>query len=313
MAQWLNKILLLFLFVLISDTISAQAQTGGHTVNDYKDSDSHERFRKRRVVVGAWQINQLKTGALVVRLKTNNNLIKELRKRGDSAQAEKIRLERAAININYMRAFMNYYKFSKVYFIYSHSSDSLLNGTRSGIFVDTTLNVNPSIRMNEKFYLLAESDFVYNTTIGFIREDSVKNVSERGTPSSSEYPVVIKNKYGHQLKGPFPYHSQKYLVFAENEQYVDVRINGVPVGFSVWAVNKKSKESRKMKKEREENKNKYIYRGKELYLTIPREMTYNRLVEHVMTINSDLKMYHRSNMDFSEESKNYADAKPFFY
>jgi hypothetical protein len=59
--------------------------------------------------------------------------------------------------------------------------------------------------MKENFYLLGEKDYVYNSSIGFIPEDSARYVKENGNPSGEMAELVIKNKYGHQLKKPFPY------------------------------------------------------------------------------------------------------------
>lgn len=170
---------------------------------DYKDKDQFEKFQKRRKVVGAWQINELKKGALVVRLRTNRHLIEGLLARGQKQLAEQKAEETYMINRNLMRAYKNNIRFCKVYFITSGSSDSLLKGMRSGIFLDTLLNVDPKIVMNEEFYMLAERDYIYNSSIGFVPEDSAKSVIEHGNPTV-EMGIVIKNKYGHQVKPPFP-------------------------------------------------------------------------------------------------------------
>ena len=103
---------------------------------DYKDKDQFERFYKRRVAIAAWQINQLREGALVVRLKTNELLIQSLLKQNQTNLALEKQLETAAINVNTMRAYINNYTFSKLYFIFSNSSDSLINGHRKNIFLE---------------------------------------------------------------------------------------------------------------------------------------------------------------------------------
>lgn len=172
---------------------------------DYKDKEQFEKFYKKRKAVGNWQINQLKKGALVIKLKTNQKLIDELIKKGNKEMAESKRLETFVINRSIMSAFIDKFTFCKVYFIYSHYSDSLLNGARKGIFVDTNMAVNPEIEMKEKFYLIGERDRIYNSSIGFVPEDSARIVKERGNPSGYDVLAVVKNKYGHQLKKPFPY------------------------------------------------------------------------------------------------------------
>jgi hypothetical protein len=194
-----------FITLLFPALLSAQLDKNTYNHDDYKNEKQFEKFAKRRKIISAWQINELKNGALVVKLKTNKNLIDELEKQGNKDLAEEKRLEAYFINKNIMEAFKDNFKFCKLYFIYSSASDSLLNGTRKGIFLDSALRPSTAIEMNEKFYLLAERDYVYNSSIGFVPEDSARFVKETGNPSGDQAVAVVKNKYGHQLKKPFPY------------------------------------------------------------------------------------------------------------
>lgn len=200
-----NKLVLLFIFILSFVVAPAQQDDGPYRPKDYKDPKQFEKFRKRRVLIAAWQVNELKTGALVVKLKTNINQINAFNKYGETEKAIEKTIETHIVNKNIMMAYLDNFKFCKVYFIYSNSHDSLLNGVRKGIFLDTNLTIDPTITMNEKYYLIAEKDFAYNSSIGFVREDSARYVIEKGNPSGDTYDIVIKNKYGHQLKRPFPY------------------------------------------------------------------------------------------------------------
>ncbi|MBL7895798.1 MAG: hypothetical protein JNK50_10950 [Bacteroidia bacterium] len=205
MAQWLSKIIFAFLFFVPAIHFAQDKNKSVYNPPDYKDNSQFEHFYKRRTAISKWQINQLKNGALVVRLHNNKKLIESLRKMGKADLATQKEYEMMAINKNIVLAFQKYYTFSKVYFFYSHHSDTLLNGTRSGIFLDSNLVVDPSIEMKEKFYLLAEKDDVYNSSIGYVKEDTALLVKEIGNPSK-EAAIVIKNKYGHQLKDPFPFY-----------------------------------------------------------------------------------------------------------
>lgn len=200
----LNRFLLV-LFVLSSLVSKAQEERTGD--KDYHD-DTFKKYGKRAGQIAAWQIQNLKFGALVVRLQTNQRKIEAYRKIGQEKQALEVIAQTQFYNKLIIKAFNKKFDFCKVYFIYANCSDSLLKGVRQGIFVDTTLSVNPSIVMNEKFYILAERDRVYNSSIGFVKEDTAKYVSESGN-SSIEAAMVLKNKYGHQLKSPFPFYIKK--------------------------------------------------------------------------------------------------------
>lgn len=204
MVRLLNRVLLV-VFLGFVTLLNAQEKNPTYNPDDYKDPDQFEKFRKRKNVVAAWQINELKEGALVVRLKTNKKLIDALKAQGKNDLALEKLKEQYAINKNTLYAYRDFFTFCKVYFIYSNSTDSLIDGARSGVFLDSNLNIDPTIVMAEKFYLLAERDYGYNSSIGFVPEDSARKVIEKGNPVR-EMAVILKNKYGHQLKGPMPYY-----------------------------------------------------------------------------------------------------------
>lgn len=202
----LNKISFIFLLFI---SVLGISQTGNDADNvfrpkEYKDQEQFRNFYKRRNAVSKWQINQLKNGALCVRLHTNKTLVDGLKKMGKADLAAQKEYEMLAINKNIVMAFTKYYNFSKVYFFFSNHSDTLLQGARSGIFLDTNLVVDAKIEMKESFYLLAEKDDAYNSSIGYVKEEEAKSTKENGN-ASKECGMVIKNKYGHQLKDPFPF------------------------------------------------------------------------------------------------------------
>jgi hypothetical protein len=173
MAPSLNK----FLFFLLFISFGVFSQNTANDVfrpQEYKDQEQFKNFYSRRNEIGKWQINQLKNGALLVRLHTNKNVIESLKKMGKADLATRKELELMAVNKNIVMAFTRFYKFSKVYFFFSDRSDTLLKGARSGIFLDTNLVIDPKIEMKENFYLLAEQDDAYNSSIGFVKEDTAR-------------------------------------------------------------------------------------------------------------------------------------------
>lgn len=202
----LSKFSFILAFFISLSVFAQKGSEADHVFRpeSYKDEAQFKHFYKRRQAVGRWQINQLKNGALVVRLHTNKTLIEGLKKMGKADLAAQKEYETMAINKNIVMAYTRYYNFSKVYFFFSNHSDTLLKGARNGIFLDTNLVVDPKIEMKESFYLLAEKDDAYNSSIGFVKEDTAKYVKETGN-ASKECAMVIKNKYGHQLKDPFPF------------------------------------------------------------------------------------------------------------
>lgn len=298
MAQRLNK-LILVLFVFSAMCLPAQNDpTDRSAEKEYKDGEQFEKFYKRRKMIGAWQINQLKDGALIVKLKANTILINALEKKGDTKLAAEKRLETAGVNVNIMRAFLKNYNFSKVYFIYSQLADTLLKGARENIFLDTNLLVDPKIVMTEKFYLLAENDRIYNSTIGFIPEDSARVVTEKGSPTTSEEFMVIKNKYGHQLKKPFPYSSKIKAGLDKTPEVSYIMLNGFSTPFNVVnLVRRKDAMS-------------FNYNGERMEVFIQKSYLYERLMLTVQMLNENFYTYYQAN---PIPSRMAPALKPFLY
>lgn len=294
--------------------LPALAQDNDHipAYKDYKDPEQFEKFRRRRIVVGAWQINMLKEeGAIVVKLKTNKLLIDELRKSGNTGLALEKQLEQFAINRNTMFAYLENFTFCKVYFIYSSSSDSLLNGSRNGIFLDSNLVPDPSIVMNEKFYLIAERDFAYTSSIGFVKEDSARFIKETGNPIK-QMAIVLKNKYGHQLKSPVPY-AIKEKSFSATNYVMPISYRPAPEGATsvnfpvnrTYLADLKTTPSKKILTKTTEDR---VY----TQVKLKKEFTYEKQSLYVTQLNDELNQMYKD-YPKPDPKRIRADIKPFLY
>ena len=78
----LNKFLFIFFLFVFTDAFTQSNVDNDYNQKDYKNPDQFSHYNKRRKAVSKWQINQLKTGALMVRLKTNDKAIAYLKKEG---------------------------------------------------------------------------------------------------------------------------------------------------------------------------------------------------------------------------------------
>lgn len=269
---------------------------------DYKDPEQFERFWRRRFIISTWQVHSLKKGALVVKLKSNSIVVDALKKRGDVRMAEKKRLEAKAMNLNICRAFRNLYKFSKIYFIYSNYSDSLQKGVRNNIFLDSNLVIDPNINMTEDFYLLAENDFIYNSSIGFVQEDSAAIVKEGGSMNGAEATIVIKNKYGHQLKKPFPYvyYSSIGTVFFRKRIYEEnIYIEGKYITFNV------------VRNPKNNGSVPYMFHGKPMKLILQVDFAYENFSNYVYALNDNLFQFYQASTKPS--SAELESVKPYLY
>lgn len=311
MDQSLSKLFLLCFVFLFNPGFSQVDGTEKniHGDKDYKDPVQFENFRKKKGVIAAWQINQLKEGAIVVRLKTNKKLIDALREQENNELALEKEKEQYAVNVNTYHAYRDKLKFAKVYFILSNHTDSLLNGTRTGIFLDSTLKVDPTITMNEKFYLIAERDYGYNSSIGFVKEDSARKVIESGNPVR-EMAVILKNKYGHQLKGPFPY-CIKEKNFSGASYLMPLSVNSLPgggVGF-IYMVNLTYLADLTAKNKGEKIAPKTFGNST---VKIKKQDTYEKIAEAVDQMNDELNRFYR-NSPKPEMSKLSAEILPYLY
>lgn len=221
MVRLLSKIVFIFLFVFVFTEVKAQTERSSD--KDYHNKEEFKKYRRRADQVSSWQIQNLKFGAIVVRLQNNKRKIDAYKKIGDLQSATMVQAETQNHNKVVMRSVMKELTFCKVYFIYSQSSDSLLNGARKGIFLDTNLQVSSTINLSENFYLLAEELYVKNSSIGFVKEDTAKYQVEKGTI----YPyitLVMYNKYGHQLKPPFPLSGRGFISFFNPKIWVKEKV-----------------------------------------------------------------------------------------
>jgi len=204
MVQKLNKFACL-VFVFLTTLCVAQNDGVKSTVyTDYKSDTTYKNFDKLRYKVAYAQINALKKGALLIRLKTNYRAISKLKSVGNYDLATNLEKETELENKIIMSAYKKEFTFCPVYFFYSESSDSIRKNNLSGIFVDTTLQVNSSIVCNSSFFLVAEQDGIYNSSLGLVPESLAKTARESGS-YSRDAPIVVKNKYFIQLHKPFPF------------------------------------------------------------------------------------------------------------
>ncbi len=203
---------LFILCLFISSVVISQEEEGVKPpkIKDFNNDSTFNHFAGYRDDVAKAQIIALKNGgALLVRLKTNLNTITKLKAAGKVDLATQIERETFLANKAIVRGFTSQFKFCPVYFFYSNYSDSVKHKNTAGIFLDTNLTVNPSIVCSAGFYLIAEQNDVYSSSIGLVTEEQAAKAIEKGTPFKAGA-IVIKNRYYIQLHEPFPYFEKGY-------------------------------------------------------------------------------------------------------
>lgn len=178
----------------------------------FREDSSFANFGKYHETVAKAQIIALKNGgALLVRLKTNINVINRLKEAGNIDLATHVEREAQLNNVAIIRAFTKSFTFCPVYFFYSDCSDSVKHKNIEGIFIDSNLTVNPTIVCRANFYLVAEQGSICESSLGLVPEVAAAKVIERGTPRKEVF-MIIKNRYFIQLHKPFPYFQQGYSI-----------------------------------------------------------------------------------------------------
>lgn len=218
MGRKLNNIFLFAILLIAHCALSQNEGVKPPVVTEYKGDTSYANFNKLRFDVAKAQINLLKNGALLVRLKTNSRTIANLKKAGNIDLATQVERETQLTNKAIIRAYTQELKFCPVYFFNSDCSDSVKHKRLENIFVDTNLIISPSIVCNASFYLIAEQGGIYNSSLGIVRESLADKAVERGSVFR-EASVVIKNRYFIQVHKPFPYF-QKGTNFKHFKEYI---------------------------------------------------------------------------------------------
>lgn len=215
MVQKLNNYLF-FICIFLSLICKAQQEVEGvrpPVYKDHKSDSSFKNFNHLKQEVAKAQINALKNGALLVRLKTSESTISKLKAAGNYDLAAQVERETYLTNKQIVRGFTKEFNFCPVYFFYSTYSDSVKHKNPEGIFLDTNLVLNPNIRCTATFYLIAENSGIYDSSLGIVPEEQADKAKETGTLTKN-VAIVVKNRYYIQLHKPFPYFQKGYKMSA---------------------------------------------------------------------------------------------------
>ena len=158
----------------------------------------------------ASEIYDLKHGALVVRLKTNDKSVEAYRNAGQTTLADKIVAERAEMNQKIMAAFKYNFTFCKVYFIYSRSTEALLKHEQN-IFLNEKLQPDTSIKLIQNYFLIAEyGSYTSNERVDEYHYKGVYTTEPSASTASSSALFIMDTTLT-QLQEPFPFAAPVYL------------------------------------------------------------------------------------------------------
>ena len=181
-------------------------------------SPKETSYRKKRKIESQNQILQMKESVLLVRLKTAENKINALKKVGMDEKAEMVRSVQEFENKSIISAFNKYFNFCPVQFFFSNHSVDVKNRRFDGIFLDDSLQVDASIKLDTNIrFMVADFSSIEQDTAKYLShysyetvgEDVPKKVSSYYT-SSTEFDFDALRILDHnfvQLNKPFPYYT----------------------------------------------------------------------------------------------------------
>jgi hypothetical protein len=153
-----------------------------------------------------YYVRHLSSGALLVSLQERAMGIASLRKMGYDASANQIIKQQLLQNKIIVNGFRKRFNYCPVYFFYNTNNDSVLAGHTNGIFLDTNLVVDPTIKLRESFFLVAEEGDMEMADQA-TDEDSA-NAQPVATYTVRSGGILVMDSRFKVLHSPFPYFTE---------------------------------------------------------------------------------------------------------
>lgn len=136
------------------------------------------------------ELQNLKTGVLLVKLYTRNQSISKLKDNGYAKKAEVLAKEQHFKSLAIANAFQNNYTFTpKVYFFYSDDSKKVKEGDFDGILMGYDLQVLSNVNIGDSHIYIAE-----------FGHTEVKDIQA----------LIIRDSELNPLESPFPYFTRTF-------------------------------------------------------------------------------------------------------
>jgi len=189
--------------------------------------------KKEKVNLSVQQINNLKEGILLVRLKTLNRKINALEKTGNPEKATETKKLVESVNSEIIRSFKNNYSFSKVNFFYGFDSDNIKKGNFDSItFLDNSTIKEQLQELDRDKIFIADFGSITGgdttKTVESINEDYIYIRNDKGYSDkvpiysySNTYSAVtgllILSDQFFQLQRPFPFYARSKNIMKHQE------------------------------------------------------------------------------------------------
>lgn len=189
-----------------------------YTLNGKRRKPSYRRLKRLHAIE---DIEAMKRGNILVRLKTSQPKIDALKKVGKTEKAEHTAKLQREENLEIVKAFREEFNFTDVYFFYSNQSERVKNNDLKSIFLSDNLELDTSINADESkaIYVIELANIEPDTNQVFSEyRDQISGSFEQqrvptyhGSPNHSFKGFVVKTQRFEQLLRPFPYYSRFIL------------------------------------------------------------------------------------------------------
>ncbi len=139
---------------------------------------------------GLQSIQDVKNGALIVRLYYQEDALEQLKLEGDMERYEKLKREIEVNNRAIRQAFANEYDFGPIYFMNARNSSALIRDEWDGILMDTEGN---TVEVDICPYVVV--DISESKRLGLQGLNAWKWVGEEWVHPNSPFPAFV-NRYG---------------------------------------------------------------------------------------------------------------------
>ena len=188
---------------IISGSIgqSASVKVSTKKVKDGKYGETGNLDKAR------FQINDIKSRGLIVRLKTSTDRIEAYRKAGYKSLADKVEIKARANNLLLMYAFITQWSYCPVYFMESQYTPWLMTQD-TAVIKTADLKRDTSIYMNhDSFYILDMGDLMASD---YDPNHPIRQSRPSSTPMAGVY-FVVKDGKQEQLQSPMPHEAKLWL------------------------------------------------------------------------------------------------------
>lgn len=176
--------------------------------------NSHKEIKKVNTRQSVEQIQKLKNGVLIIRLKTSNSTINAFRERGREEEAQKVEEKVKESGLELIKAFKKNFDFCDFYFVASTYTIPLKEKNfKEVIFFNEKMEIDSSIKPDLSNFLIAEYGSVESDTNSYYQGSYVnrggEGLEKRDTYSESGSfgyeALIIRDDHFMQLASPFPY------------------------------------------------------------------------------------------------------------